>query len=448
LDQQLAQKLLSSIKQRKLVIFCGAGLSMSAPSSLPSAQTVTDRCIEAYEQSALEPPMPNDNRNDLGMLAEYFFTRNLQSFFINQLVEWEQFTGLHNDGHTALADFLTCKAMPFVITSNYDLLVERAAEMLGERAFVPCLDGDCANIERKHSPLLKIHGSMLERDATLWCREQLKKSNPDPVNQRLRGRWDASRNWLSGRLVEMDLVFVGFWSDWTHLSKLLMFAIRSMNVPFVLLVDPAPEEALKAKAPALWRWAKRKNIQFQHLPERGAEFLAELRRLYSVNFLESATRSARAAFQAQTGAEHAPTIPFAGLDNVDLYSLRRDFCGVPPGQIPRDPEPTLAMASTAKAHLLLRHAGSTMEGPCHLTANGRRVRVVNGLTRILSQVKAEFVPRLPPEPKLDYVICAGAEDDGGAQPNIVRPSDNPTIVRFGDTAKWITVGQAHAEGIF
>jgi NAD-dependent SIR2 family protein deacetylase len=448
LDQQLAQKLLSSIQQKRLVIFCGAGLSMSAPSSLPSAKAVTDRCIVAYEQSGLEPPIPEESKADLGLLAEHFITSNLQNFFIRKLVRWEQFAGSHNDGHTALADFLTCKATPFVITTNYDQLIERGAEALGEGAFEACLDGVCANNERPHSPLLKIHGSMLDRDSTLWCREQLKKTNLDPANRQLRGRMASARTWLGGRLLEKDLVFVGFWSDWKHLSKLLMSAIRSVNVPFVLLVDPAPEDQLKTKAPDLWRWAKRKNIQFQHLPEKGADFLADLRRLFSVNFLKRATQAATVAFQTQTGAEHLPVLPFAGLDNVDLYSLRRDFCGVPPGQIPRDAEPTPAMSSAAKAHLLLRHSGSTMEGPCHLTANGKRIRVVNGLTRIVSQVKAEFVPRLPPEPKLDYVVCAGAEDDGGVQPNIVRPSDNPTIVRFGDTAKWVTVSQAHAEGIF
>jgi hypothetical protein len=448
LEQQLALKLLTSIQQKKLVVFCGAGLSMSPPSSLPSATAVAENCVREYESRALTPPIPDANKKDLGLLAEHFVASDLQNFFIRELINWSQFTGLHNEGHIALADFLTCKAIPVAITTNYDQLIERSAEELGQRDFEPCLDGVCANTPRQHSPLLKIHGSMHDRNVTLWCHEQLRKTNTDPTNKRLRERVVSSGRWLRGRLPEMNLVFVGFWSDWKHLSRLLIAAIRSVNVPFVLLVDPAPQDELKAKAPALWRWAHRKKIEFKHVQEKGSDFLAELRRLYSVNFLERATLSACDAFKKKTGAEHIPTLPFSGLGNGDLYSLRRDFCGVPPGRIPKEAEPTVAMGSAARTHLFLRHARATMEGPCYLTENGCRVRVLNGMTRILSEVKAEFLPQLPPMPRLDYVICAGAEEDGGAQPNIVRRSDNPTIVRFGDAAKWITLPQARDEGIF
>ncbi len=163
---------------------------------------------------------------------------------------------------------------------------------------------------------LKIHAVSASRDATLWCHKQLYRTDTGAANKRLRERLISSGQWLRGSLLEMDLVFIGFWSDWKHLSKLLMAGIRSVNVPFVLLVDPAPTDELKAKAPELWRWASRSQVNFQHISEKGADFLAELRRLYSVNFLERAALSAQDSFKRKTGAQHSPTLPFSGLDRI------------------------------------------------------------------------------------------------------------------------------------
>lgn len=85
MEHQLKLKLLASIQQKRLAVFCGAGLSMSPPSSLPSAKVVAEKCTTEYAKSALEPPIPDATKLDLGLLAEYFVANNLQNFFIRRL---------------------------------------------------------------------------------------------------------------------------------------------------------------------------------------------------------------------------------------------------------------------------------------------------------------------------------------------------------------------------
>lgn len=87
--------------------------------------------------------------------------------FINKLVKWELFCGEPNPGHDTIADLIMCGACVCAVTTNFDILVERAAEGLGERAFQAALDGEEANVDRGYRPLLKIHGCFSQREYTL-----------------------------------------------------------------------------------------------------------------------------------------------------------------------------------------------------------------------------------------------------------------------------------------
>ena len=53
-------RLLASMNAGRLLVVCGAGLSMAPPSSLPSARTVAERCFDKYRLEA-------DPNCDLGL---------------------------------------------------------------------------------------------------------------------------------------------------------------------------------------------------------------------------------------------------------------------------------------------------------------------------------------------------------------------------------------------
>src|SRR5262245_24676648 len=111
----------------RLVVICGAGLSMAPPSNLPSARRVAEMCFDAY-QIRVNPNINPALRQDLEALAEYFADLNtLKAQFIENLVPWIEFERLPNPGHAAIADFLITKVAVAALSGNYDKLIERYA---------------------------------------------------------------------------------------------------------------------------------------------------------------------------------------------------------------------------------------------------------------------------------------------------------------------------------
>ena len=448
MDAALLARLVSSIQQRKLVVFCGAGLSLGAPSRVPSAASLTQQVIDAYNLRAL-PPLPVGTTANLETLSEYLFGQGHQSLFVRRLVDWRPFRRDPNAGHRAVADFLTSLAVQYAVTTNFDDLVELAATNMGEDSFQPCFDSASANIGRNHHPYLKIHGCVSDPDHTLWCHSQL--NSPPPVtvvDQELRNRITSASGWLQASLPEKDLIFVGFWSDWTYLNDVFANYFHSVHGSMVVLVDPQNAAALMAKAPELWAWANA-NANFYHVQEAGNDFLNELRAGFSKNLLERVLREAEAGFRAVRPGLPVPATDFDGISLDDLYAFRRDTAGVPYERIPRYCQPDPSMDAVGRAHLLLRQAGATVDGSRYVRG-ANRFRVINGRTRLISQMKQDFEdePPEPPSSLNEIVVCAGGFDDGGVPGHLVRGATKPTVIRAGTVARWVSLEQALTDGLF
>ena len=420
---------------------------MGAPSKVPSAAVLTQQIIDEYTKRAL-PPLPAPAKLNLETLSEYLFGNGNQSLFVRDLVKWRPFRRHPNIGHRAVADFLTSQAVQFGVTTNFDELVELAAMDLGEDSFVPSLNSNDANVDHGHRAYLKIHGCVRDPDHTLWCRSQLDGAPPvTPANQELRARLTSSRGWLEANLPEKDLVFLGFWSDWSYLNDLFASYFHSVHGCLVVLVDPQSDADLSAKAPDLWNWANA-SAEFRHLPEKGDDFLAELRIRFSKNLLERVLLSAATGFSQMKSGAAVPSTAFDGVSVDDLYAFRRDTGGVSSIRIPRYSRPDPSMDAVGRTHLLLRHAGATLDGSCYLK-DGNKVRIINGRTKLISQIRQDFSeePPVPVPLDSDIVICAGGSEDGGVPSHIVRGSTMPTVVRSGTGARWISLETALAEGL-
>lgn len=448
MDSELLNRLIVSFQQRRLVLFCGAGLSMAAPSGVPAAAALTQQVMDEYRRRALPALSPTTTSN-LETLADHLFAGGLQSLFVRDLVAWRPFRRNPNIGHRAVGDFLTSGAVPFVATTNFDELVELSAMELGEDSFKASLTSDEANVNHGHQPLLKIHGCVRDVDHTLWCRRQLDGAPPvSPANITVRARLASAQQWLRANLPEKDLVFLGFWSDWSYLNSVLSESVHSVHAPFVVLVDPQSDAVLSAKAPELWTWANGSG-EFIHVPEKGEDFLTELRTGFSKNLLERVLQSATAGFQLVKSGVPVPPVSFDGIAVDDLYAVRRDVGGVSSLRIAKYFNPDPSMDAVGRAHLLLRHAGATMSGPRFISSDLKRIRVVNGKTKLISQIRQEFSeePPLPATLGDDIVICAGASEDGGVPSHIVRGSTTATVVRSGTSARWISLETAIGEGL-
>jgi len=418
---------------------------MAPPSRVPSATQLAEQCAQEYEARGLPEPLPATARQDLGELAAFFLAMDQMTLLINKLVDWGLFCGDSNSGHTAIADFVTCGACVCAITTNFDILIERAAVPLGEKALQAALDGDEANVDRGYRPLLKIHGCVLQRDYTLWCTGQLETSRTDPVSKKIRARLESSRAWMQASLPRRHLVLIGFWSDWKYLNGVLLESVRDVHPTQILLVDRATDAELQAKAPELWAWASGFGPGFRHVQENAEAFLRELQEIFSRDILKRVLKAAADAAPGVCGDFSVVCNALAALDTNALYALRRDFAGAPRGNVAKWKEPQDWMNEVGVTHLRMLLSGARLDGSSYLTSGAKRVRVVNGRTLPMSKVRSEYSKEPTKATADDYVICA-AVSSGPGPPSIIR-SATPSIVRPGSTAEWLTVEEARDKGI-
>ena len=409
---------------------------MAAPSCLPSAQTVAERCFDKYQLES-DPNCNTALRSDLEALAEHFAGLNsLKSVFIERLVPWTDFIRPFNAGHAAVADFLIIHAAVAGISSNYDFLIERRAWDYGSD-FRVSLDGDEALINKAcQGPLLKFHGcSYRDRSSTIWAPSQL----TDPV---IAERIQKSKTWMAANLRQKDLLIVGFWSDWEYLNAIIDSALADVEPLSVTVIDLSPTNNLQNKAPELWQIAHGKNVTFEHVQESGADALDELRQAFSMNYLRQVLNAGRGVFEQTTGASCDDAwLKVEKFDSETLYGWRRDAEGVPASKPATQIRPGNGEA-LGFFHLLLRQAGA-IQRPDGYKLNGRVVRVINGAEAILANLRAKFVE--PPATLAADVVVAVGATDLGMPSNVVRAGRMRDVIRPDTGGTWFDVSGARAE---
>lgn len=433
MEPALIAHLLGAIEAGRLVIVCGAGLSMAPPSNLPSARRVAEVCFDAY-QTQIDPQIDVALRTDMEAFAERFVENHkLKPVFIERLVPWPAFVRPSNAGHAAVADFLIVRAAFAALSSNYDCLVEQQATNYGFD-FQNALDGDEANDQAtKQGPLLKFHGcSKRDRSSTVWAASQL----DDEVIAR---RIAKSQVWMAANLRRKDLLIIGFWSDWQYLNQIVTAALTDVGATSVTVIDPSTIDQLQEKAPGLWAIAHAEGVTFHHMQMSGAEALDELRSAFSQGYLRQVLAAGRETFVASTGAQVEPTwLQFDNLDSEELYAWRRDAEGVP-SSCPALKQRPDNCEVLGYFHLLLRQAGAQPTVGGYQLA-GETIRLVNGSGAVLSTLRARFV-EAPISTTADLVVAVGAEDLG-LPSNTVRQGRQGDIVRPEAVGDWLSMSSA------
>jgi hypothetical protein len=400
LEPALRTALLGSIAAGRLVILCGAGLSMAMPSRLPSAREVAQICFDRYSariDNTINPAI----RDDLEAVAEWAKAHvDFRSVFIKTLVPWDRFYTPPNQGHEAIADFTLTKATAACLTANYDILVERCGWNWGSQ-FPTALDGAEATATQGQSPYLKFHGcGFKDQQRTVWAASQF---DTDPE---LAARKVSCGNWIQINLQEKDLLFVGFWSDWSYLNCAISLSFSNTHPRSITLVDPADPALLQAKAPELWALAHQEGVAFSHVQQSGDAFLSDLRKAFSEAFLREMLRIGTAALvKVRPGTNLDPAwqaLPV--LTNDQLYSWRRDA----EGRTAREPAlkvvPDASVEAAAFTHMLVRSAGWTVKDNSY-HKDGVTIRIVNGAGRFVDDTRKSF-SEPPAVIETNIVICA------------------------------------------
>jgi hypothetical protein len=436
LDPETRQRLLESIEGGRLLILCGAGLSMPPPSCLMSAVQVARACYKKHEPIEVLPPEYQEN---IEQLAAYFYAHHDFKRFLD-LVPWNDLVGEPNEGHAAAADLLITRAVKAVLSANFDLLIEQFAWAHKIQLTGALTAQEAEEFGELSSPLLKFHGCLNRgKSDTIWTKLQLADA---PVSDRVQ----SCSNWMALKFPGAHLLVIGFWTDWDYLNQIIENALAVGGFEAVTVIDLDASETLAGKAQGLWEKLTSVGERFKHIRESSADVLKELQvefsRMYARKFFASGASLAEEAGKPVAPAKIAEHID--ALTLVELYALRQDVDGVPYNRAARTKSPPGAAQQAALAHLLLLHANAARQGAWYFYS-GKKIRVVQAGGKALSTLKAEYKePSLFEQP--DVVLCAGAFDLG-LPARIMDNRGGSTVVRAtaGGTARWMTLDDAIAE---
>jgi len=428
-------QVLTSLLADRLALLAGAGLSMAAPFSLPSAVARAAKAKQAYD--ATYGPTRAPLAADIEEQAEFFFQRGeLATVYLRTLIDKDAFAGQPNPGHYAVADLLLIRAIQTAVTTNVDSLVETAGQLLLGQIGVGIDANGVAALSPDTAPLLKIHGCRAADPAnTVWAPSQLAV---DPVASRVAG----SAAWLSNRLADRDLLIIGYWTDWDYLNAVLTSTLGAVNPARVIIVDPADGASFETKAPALFALGERATNGFRHVRMSGSEFLDALRREFSKVFIRRVLNAGSVEFTALSG--HAPDPAWTDspdMENDALWRMRRDLEGRNPTEPAKERIPT-AGPLLGLTLLQLRARGAIAEDSLWVL-NNRRVRVLRAEGKALHRIEAEFEREIAPVVAPEIVIAVGAEAFF-LPSNIARVGTAPTIAR-GNPSRWMTRQEAVQE---
>jgi hypothetical protein len=426
------EHLLDVIEENRLVVLCGAGLSMAPPSNLPSANAIAldvkNKCISSGHT------VPDS----LELQADHFIQNGrFSTYFLGRLISEDSFATKSNNGHEAIADFLLSRAVFAAVSTNVDFLIEAAGQGLFGH-INGFLDGvEAANCPNDRSPLLKIHGCWTkDRNNTVWTPKQL---DADPIKTRI----EHSANWLNLNLRNKELLVVGFWSDWNYLNSVLSVALGAVHPSAITIIDPSETSALKQKAPELCAIGIGNNISFKHVQGCGATFLDELRNSFSRKFFRKAVNQGRNSFIHTTGLQYEESwldLP-AHTDSHSLHMIRRDIEGREPNEPARlsEPENNTLVGLTISQ---LQAKGAVLNG-AYWQLGDKTVRVLRS-AKLIHDIRKIFCSESSPLGAADIVICVGA-DDRNQPSNILREGTQTNVVRGGLSGKWLTSQQACEE---
>lgn len=428
------EKALDALLADRLTLLSGAGLSMAAPSSLPSAAALAWQAKQKYDATygADRAPLPES----IDEQAEFFFQRGeLATGYLRTYIDRDAFSAEPNSGHFATADLLLTGAITTAVSTNVDTLIETAGNMLFGQIGAGVARDQVAGLAPNVSPLLKVYGCWSDPAGTVWAASQVVT---DPIKTRI----EECGAWLVNRFLDRDIVIVGYWTDWDYLNHLLEVSLGAVSPSRVIVIDPCETESFEAKAPALFELGQRASQEFCHVRCSGDLFLDKLRVNFSRTFVRRVLHAGVATYTAHVGADpDAAWLHPSSTDAEVLWRIRRDLEGRNPNEpaktrMPPD-EPLLGMTL-----LQLQARGAIADG-MYWNLNGERVRVLRTANRPLHEVEAAFARETAPVIAPEYVIAVGAETLP-LPTNIARGGGAASIVR-GTSGHWLSRADAVEE---
>ena len=175
----------SAVAERRTVLFCGAGVSMDPPATLPDWKTFRDRTIEAVAtaESSLSRYLAELVNPELVGEAGHALAPELVATQVRTVVpDYFQSLGVldhdqTNQNHQLIAQLIGAGLVTHVVTTNFDQLIEKALAAVGIHFHVYRSDADFAAFPREGPgcssvEVFKLHGCISDPDTIVATVEQ------------------------------------------------------------------------------------------------------------------------------------------------------------------------------------------------------------------------------------------------------------------------------------
>jgi tetratricopeptide (TPR) repeat protein len=244
---------------KRLVIFCGAGVSMLAPSRSPSwweiyvaaARALVNRlresfpeCVEYLSLEALLEPVSTQQLADLvsASFAGPTFADLLKVVDIADA----------NENHRAIATLAASGGARLVVTTNFDTLIERAAAVRNVRFAIAAPGISVLRRADDDSVLVKLHGSTVDPSGMIETTRQKARE----ISHTLRAAWGplvtdadvlvvgysgADLNFGAARAFFADVLAVGGRIWWLHRTGAAPTLTSSVAARTTLIEDRLPD---------------------------------------------------------------------------------------------------------------------------------------------------------------------------------------------------------------
>ena len=421
------ERALDALLNNRLTLLCGAGLSMAAPSSIPSAAQLAKKAKDKFDAiyGSTRHPLPAT----INEQARFFFERDeLYTVYLQKYIDQDTFSAQPNSGHFSIADLMLVRGIKTTVSTNVDTLIETAGNLLFGHINMGVTRDDMVKIPDDKASLLKIHGCWKDPEYTIWTTRQLDK---EPIMTRL----SKCGEWLKSRLANCDLIAIGFSTDWDYLNRVLENSLGTVIPSHIIVIDPCRTSEFEEKAPVFCRLGRHAGVAIHHVRNSGDAFLERLRVDFSKSFIRQILHSGKSKFQENAGYEaDAEWLEPSSEDAKTLWQIRRDLEGCKPNEPAklRDPviEPLIGMTI-----LQLQARGAVPNGSCW-ELEGKQIRLIRAANQAIHDVEAAFSRDTAPIIVPDVTVAVGAESYSLPN-NVVRGSGNGSIVR-GAGGKWLT----------
>ena len=182
-EEALEREIIKALSRGPSFLFVGAGISMSAPSSAPSWWALMSSLLkETFSAMSIEHKEIADkmlttdaSRTPEEIMETYYFVLQDKLFSLFQVLE----AGEPNANHKIIAKMAKVGKVKSILTTNFDVFIERALEEECVPYEVICTDEEFRDFYRKGCKpfaVLKIHGTIRRPDTIVAVANHYKSS--------------------------------------------------------------------------------------------------------------------------------------------------------------------------------------------------------------------------------------------------------------------------------